>query len=58
MLREFRGNPMEVSAKFAQADRQGSFRSHSSGGQKASGKHDALCSSEQGHVLRLEDARN
>ena len=37
----------EVSAQYTQADRKESLRSHSSEGQKASGKPDALFSSEK-----------
>ena len=42
----------EVNAQYSQADRKGSLRSHSSEGQKASVKPDALFSSEQGNVIR------
>ena len=42
----------EVSAQNTQADRKESLRSHSSEGQKASGKPHALFSSEQGKLIR------
>ena len=41
-----------------QADRKESFRSHSSDGQKASAKPDALFSSEQGNLIRSSVFRN
>ena len=41
----------EVSAQYAQADRKESVRSHSSEGQKALGKSNALLSSEQGNLI-------
>ena len=48
----------EVSAQQTQADRKESLRSHSSEGQKASGKPDALFSSEQGNLIRSSVFRN
>ena len=48
----------EVSAQFAQANRQEGLRSHSSEGQKASGKPGALFSSEQENLLRSSVFRN
>ena len=48
----------EVSAQFTQADGKDSLRSHSSEGQKASGKPDALFSSEQGNLIRSSVFRN
>ena len=48
----------EVSAQFAQPDRKKSLSSHSSEGQKASGKPDALFSSEQGNLIRSSVFRN
>ena len=48
----------EVSAQLAQANRKGSLRSHSSEGQKASGKPDALFSSEQGNLIWSSVFRN
>ena len=47
----------EVSAQYTQADRQESMRSHSSKGQKALGKHNALFSSEQGNLIRSSLSR-
>ena len=47
-----------VSAQYTQADRKESVRSHSSEGQKASGKPDALFSSEQGNLMRSSVFRN
>ena len=44
--------------KYSQADRKESLRSHSSEGQKASGKSDALCSSGQGNLIRCSVFRN
>ena len=38
--------------------RKESLRSHSSEGQKALGKRDALCSSEQGNLIRSSVFRN
>ena len=68
MPRKLRGNPMqwscrrererEVNAQYTQADRKESLRSHSSEGQKASGKPDALFSSEQGNFIRSSAFRN
>ena len=48
----------EVSALFTQADRKESLRSHSSEGQKALGKPDALFSSAQGNLIRSSVFRN
>ena len=48
----------EVSAQFAQADRKESLRSHSSEGQKALGKPNALFSSEKGNLIRSSVFRN
>ena len=48
----------EVSAQFAQANRKESLRSHSSEGQKALGKPNALFSSEQGNLIRSSVFRN
>ena len=48
----------EVSAKYTQADRKESLRSHSSEGQKALGKPNALFSSEQGNLIRSSVFRN
>ena len=48
----------EVSVQYTQADRKESLRSHSSEGQKASGKPDALFSSEQGNLIRSSVFRN
>ena len=45
-------------AQFTQADRNGCLRSHSSEGQKALGKPNALSSSEQGNVIRSSVFRN
>ena len=42
----------EVSAQNTQADRKKSLKSHSSEGQKALGKPDALFSTEQGNLIR------
>ena len=42
----------EASAQCTEADRKESLRSHSSEGQKALGKLDALFSSEQGNLIR------
>ena len=42
----------EASAQYTQAERKECLRSHSSEGQKASGKPDALFSSEQGNLIR------
>ena len=47
----------EVSAQLFQAEKE-SLRSHSSEGQKASGKPDALFSSEQGNLIRSSVFRN
>ena len=46
------------SAQYTQADRKASLRSHSSEGQKASEKPDALFSSEQGNLIRSCVFRN
>ena len=48
----------EVSAQNTQADRKESLRSHSSEGQKALGKPNALISSEQGNLIRSSVFRN
>ena len=48
----------EVSAQYTQADRKESLRSRSSEGQKASGKPNALFSSEQGNLIRSSVFRN
>ena len=48
----------EVSAQFTQADRKEGLRSHSSEGQKALGKPNALFSSEQGNLIRSSVFRN
>ena len=48
----------EVSAQITQANRKESLRSHSSEGQKASEKPDALFSSEQGNLIRSSVFRN
>ena len=48
----------EVRAQFAQADRKKSLSSHSSEGQIASGKPDALFSSEQGDLIMSSVFRN
>ena len=48
----------EVSAQYTQADRKESLRSHSSEGQKALGKPNALFSSEQGNRIRSSVFRN
>ena len=48
----------EVSAQFTQADRKEGLRSHSSEGQKASRKPNALFSSEQGNLIRSSVFRN
>ena len=48
----------EVSAQYTGADRKESLRSHSSEGQNASGKPDALFSSEQGNLIRSSVFRN
>ena len=48
----------EVSAQNTQADRKDSLRSHSSEGQKALGKPNALFSSEQGNLIRSSVFRN
>ena len=48
----------EVSAQFAQANRKESLRSHSSEGQKAFEKPNALFSSEQGNLTRSSVFRN
>ena len=48
----------EVSAQYTQADRKESLRSHSSEGQKALGKPNALFSSEQGNLMRSSVFRN
>ena len=65
MPRKLRGNPMHwscrkraVSAQYTQADRKESLRSHSSEGQKALGKPDALFSSERGNLIRSSVFRN
>ena len=42
----------EVSAQYTQAERKGSLRSHSSEGQKALEKPNALFSSEQGNLIK------
>ena len=42
----------EADAQYTQADRKESLRSHSSEGQKASVKPDAMFSSEQGNLIR------
>ena len=47
-----------MSAQHTQADRKERLRSHSSEGQKASGKPDALFSSEQGNLIRSSVFRN
>ena len=58
MRKKLGWNPMqwscrkEVSAQYIQTDRKESLRSHSSEGQKASGKPGALFSSEQGNLIR------
>ena len=43
----------EVSAQYTQADRKEIFKSHSSEGQKALVKPNALLSSEQGNLIRV-----
>ena len=55
-------NPMQMvmqerkaTAQNTQADRKESLRSHSSKGQKALGKPDALFSSEQGNLIRSSE---
>ena len=48
----------EVSAQYTQADQKESLRSHSSEGQKASEKPNALFSSEQGNLIRNSVFRN
>ena len=48
----------EVSAQYTQAVRNESSRSHSSVGQKALGKPNALFSSEQGNLIRSSVFRN
>ena len=48
----------EVSAECAQANRKESLRSHSSEGQNALGKPNALFSSEQGNLIRSSLFRN
>ena len=48
----------EASAQCTQADRKDSLRSQTSEGQKASGKPDALFSSEQGNLIRSSVFRN
>ena len=48
----------EVSALYTQADRKDSLRSHSSEGQKALGKPNAVFSSEQGNLIRSSVFRN
>ena len=48
----------EVSAHFTQADRKEGLRSHSSEGQRALGKPNALFSSEQGNLIRSSVFRN
>ena len=48
----------EVSAQYTQVDRKESLRSHSSEGQKALGKPNALISSEQGDLIRSSVFRN
>ena len=48
----------EESGQHTQADRRECLRSHSSGGQKASVKPDALFSSEQGNLIRSSAFRN
>ena len=48
----------EVSAHYTQADRKESLRSHSSVGQKALVKPNALISSEQGNLIRSSVFRN
>ena len=66
MPRKLRGNPMqwscrrerEVSAQYTQPSRKDNVRSHSSEGQKASGKPDALFSFEQGNLIRSSVFRN
>ena len=62
--RELRGNPMQwscrrerVSAQLTQAGKE-SVRSHSSEGQKVSGKPDAWLSAEQGNLIRSSVFRN
>ena len=47
----------DTSAQLTQARKDG-LRSHSSEGQKASGKSDALFSSEQGNLIRSSVLRN
>ena len=48
----------EVSAQYTEADRKESLRSHSSEGQKALGKPNALLSSEKGNLIRSCVFRN
>ena len=48
----------EVSAQYTQADRKEIFKSHSSEGQKALVKPNALLSSEQGNLIRSSVFRN
>ena len=48
----------EVSAQHTQANRKDSLRSHSSEGQKASGKSDALFSSDERNLIRSSVFRN
>ena len=58
MQRSCRRREREVSAQYTQADRNESLRSHSSEGQNASVKADAMFSSGQGNLIRSSVFRN